>query len=39
MDASEVEFTLNRTLENLISHELISRLARSKDRQLWKGDR
>ncbi len=30
---SEVEFTLNRTLENLISHELIARLTRSKNRR------
>jgi hypothetical protein len=34
MDVDEVEFTLNRTLETLISHELVARLTRSKDRQL-----
>ena len=34
MSVDEVEFTLNRTLENLIHHEMVARLVRSKDRQL-----
>ena len=34
LSAEEVEFTINRTLENLISYELVARLTRSKPRQL-----
>ena len=34
IDVDEIEFTLNHTLENLIHHELVARLSRSKDRQL-----
>ena len=34
MSVDEIEFELNRTLENLIHHELIARLSRAKDRQI-----